>query len=246
VSQRGMSLKDLVNMLCGHACASLLAAVLPREQRTACIDMLLTNAAAAWGPSSNRDSYLLAASNLVNDLDEADRIRFFDSAIDFAASPPPSQADAFNASMSNPLSTMRINDSSDCRPAATFLAGRLATSVDEKRLVRDGALRLIGFGSDDDYRVTKTLQLVRSELGDSIGVLARGSWTLRSLAAILWAESAGLPEDLGRVFSQDRDVRVRRALAKALASADGEHGADAREVLSHDPRWSVRSIHRAP
>jgi len=104
------------------------------------------------------------------------------------------------------------------------------------------ALRLIGFGSDDDYRVTKTLQLVQSELGDSIGLLAQGSWTLRSLAAILWAESSDLPEDLGRSFSQDRDVRVRRALASALASAEHRHGADAREVLSHDPRWSVRSM----
>jgi hypothetical protein len=225
---------------------SLLAAVLPVEHRIACIEMLFTNAGAAWEPSSNRDSYLLAASNLVDDLNEGDRIRFFSSAMDFAASPPPSQADAFNASMSSPLGAMRINDNSDCRPAATFLAGRLANSAEEKRLVRDAALRLIGFGSDDDYRVTKTLQLVQSELGDSIGRLARGSWTLRSLAAILWAESAGLPEDLGRVFSQDRDVRVRRALASASVSADEGHGADVREVLSHDPRWSVRSILRAP
>lgn len=225
---------------------SLLAAVLPLEQRVACINMCLTNAAASWEPSSNRDSYLLAASNLVDDLDEADRIRFFDSAMDFAANPPPSQADAFNASMNNPLGTMRINDSSDWRPAATFLAGRLAKSADEKRLVRDAALRLIGFGSDDDYRVTKTLQLVQSELGDSIGLLARGSWTLRRLAAILWAESVGRPEDLGRAFSQDRDVRVRRALANALVNTHEEHGIDARELLSRDPRWSVRSILRAP
>jgi len=131
------------------------------------------------------------------------------------------------------------------RPAATFLGGRLAKSAEEKRLVRDAALRLIGFGSDDDYRVTKTLQLVESELGDSVGLLAQGSWTLRSLAAILSAESTDLPEDLGCAFSQNRDVRVRRALASALASAEHRHGADAREVPSHDPRWSVRSMLRA-
>ena len=83
--------------------------------------------------------------------------------------------------------------------------------------MRDAALRLIGFGSDDDYRVTKTLQLVQSELGDSIGLLAQGSWTLRSLAAIPWAESNDMPDELGSAFSQDRDVRVRRALARALA-----------------------------
>ena len=59
--------------------------------------------------------------------------------------------------------------------------------------MRDAALRLIGVGSDDDYRVTTALQLIQSELGDSIGLLAQGSWTLRSLAAILWAESTDLP-----------------------------------------------------
>jgi len=45
---------------------------------------------------------------------------------------------------------MRINDRSDCRPAATYLAARLAESPEEKRLVRDAALRLIGVGTDDD------------------------------------------------------------------------------------------------
>ena len=221
---------------------SLLAAVLPVEQRIPCIEMLLANAASPWEPSTNRDSYLIAASNLTDDLDEAHRAQFLNAAMNFAASPPPSQADAFNASMSNPLGAMRIHDRSDCRPAATFLAGRLAESALEKRLVRDAALRLVGVGSDDDYRVTTALQLVQSELGDSIGLLAQGSWTLRSLAAILWAESTDLPDDLGLAFSQDRDVRVRRSLASALANAEHRQDANARDILLHDPRWSVRSI----
>jgi hypothetical protein len=223
---------------------SLLAAVLPIEQRIPCIEMLLTNAASPWEPSSNRDSYLIAASNLTDDLDEEHRTQFLGVAMNFAASPPPSQADAFNASMSSPLGAMRINDRSDSRPAAAFLAGRLAKSAEEKRLVRDTALRLIGVGSDDDYRVTTALQLVQSELGDSIGLLAQGSWTLRSLAAILWAESTNLPDDLGLAFSQDRDVRVRRALASALANAEHRLDSNARDILLRDPRWSVRSILR--
>ena len=106
--------------------------------------------------------------------------------------------------------------------------------------MRDAALRLVGVGSDDDYRVTTALQLVQSELGDSIGLLAQGSWTLRSLAAILWAESTDLPDDLGLAFSQDRDVRVRRSLASALANAEHRQDANARDILLHDPRWSVR------
>jgi hypothetical protein len=134
---------------------SLLAAALPVEQRIPCIEMLWVNAASPWEPSSNRDSYLIAASNLTDDLDDEHRTQFLDAAMNFAASPPPSQADAFNASMSNPLGAMRIHDRSDSRPAATFLAGRLAESAVEKRLVRDAALRLVGVGSDDDYRSAK-------------------------------------------------------------------------------------------
>lgn len=221
---------------------SLLAAVLPVEQRITCIEMLLTNAAAPWEPASNRDSYLIAASNLTEGLGEERRRQFFGAAMGFATSPPHSRADAYNASMSNPLGAMRINDKSDCRPAAAFLAARLATTSEEKRLVRDSALRLIGIGSDDDYRVTTTLQLVHSELGDTIGMLAQGSWTLRSLAAILWTESIDMPDELGRALSQDRDVRVRRALASALANAEHRQDADARDTLFHDPRWSVRSV----
>src|SRR5258708_1343376 len=185
---------------------SLLAAVLPVVQRIPCIEMLLANASSPWEPYSNRDSYLIAASNLADDLDEEHRAQFFGGALNFAASPPQSQADAFNASMSNPLGAMRINDRSDSRPAATFLAGRLAESALEKRLVRDAALRLIGVGSDDDYRVTTALQLVQSELGDSIGLLAQGSWTLPSLPALFWAESPNLPDGLRLPFRHDRHV----------------------------------------
>jgi hypothetical protein len=43
--------------------------------------------------------------------------------------------------------------------------------------------------------------------------------TLRSLAA-LWAESTEMPDDFGKALSQDCDVRVRRALAGALANAE--------------------------
>ena len=115
-----------------------------------------TGRAAPWEGSSNRDDYLLAVSNLVDDLDERYRSDLFDAAMDFATAPPLSRADAMSASMRNPLSAMRINDGSDCRPAASFLAAKLAATPDEKRAVRDVALRLIGVGSDENLRVTQT------------------------------------------------------------------------------------------
>jgi hypothetical protein len=89
--------------------------------------------------------------------------------------------------MRNPLGGMRINDESDSRPAAAFLAPKLANSPDEKQRARDAALRLIGVGTDEDYRVTTALQIVQAELGDSAALLAQGGWTLRSLAATLGA-----------------------------------------------------------
>ena len=221
---------------------SLLARVLSVEERVACIDTLLTNAASPWEPSSNRDSYLIAASNLTKDVDEDVRLRFFNTATQFASDPPPSHADALNASMNNPLGAVRVNDRSDSRPAAVFLAARLAKSVEERRIVRDAALRLIGAGTDDDYRVTKALQLVQSEIGDYIGLLAQGSWPLRSLAAILWAESLHAPVQLGIALSQDRDSRVRVALARAMTAVNRRQDVEVRDILLRDPRWTVRSI----
>ena len=109
-------------------------------------------------------------------------------------------------------------------------------------MVRDAALRLIGVGTDEDYRVTMALQVVRSELGDSVALLAQGGWTLRSLAAILWAQSTDLPEQLGMTLSRDHDVRVRRTLATELRDTDDERSANVRAALKSDPRWSVRSI----
>lgn len=221
---------------------SLLAATLPAADRIGCIEMLLSNAASLWEPSSNRDDYLLAAANLADDLDDEVRRRFLAKALEFATDPPPSEADALNKSMSSPLGAMRVNDGSDCRPAATYLAGRLADSPEEMQTVRDAALSLIGVGTDDDYRVTRTLQLVQSELGDSIGMLAQGSWTLRSLAAILWAESTNMPDKIGIMLSQDGDARVRTALARALSNAEHRQESSVRGLLQRDPRASVRSI----
>lgn len=223
---------------------SLLAAKLSVKKRIACIEMLLSNAASPWEGSSNRDSYLLAASNLVDKLDNKTRRKFFEAALDFASSPPVSNVDAFNASMRNPLGGVRINDRSDSRPAAVFLAARLAKSREEKRKVRDSALQLIGVGSDEDFRITQALQVVQSELSDSTALLAQGGWALRSLASILWAKSPDLPYELGMTLSRDADRRVRRTLAQALRDKTDGRSADIRTVLESDPRWSVRSIAR--
>ena len=229
----------------GAVSDSLLATVLPAEDRAACIEMLMSNARSPYEGAQNRSSYMLAAANLTEGLDEHHGREFFDAALSFAAHPPPSQVDIFNASMRNPLGGMRVNNRSDCRPSATYLAGVLAQTPDDKRVVRDAALRLIGADADDDYRVAKTLLVVQSELGDSAPMLAQGGWPLRSLAAIIWAESIDLPAELGMALSRDTDVRVRRALATAVRVKDDQRIEAVRAVLETDPRWSVRSLLRS-
>ncbi|TDL04463.1 hypothetical protein EUA04_22045 [Mycolicibacterium obuense] len=221
---------------------SLLAASLSEPERISCIEMLFKKAESSWEPATNRDDYLRAASNLVNGIPGDTRRTYFTKALSFASDMPHSKADAFQASMSSPLSAMRVNDGSDCRPAAVYLAGRLADTVEEKQRVRDAALRLVGVGTDEDYRVTKTLQLVQSQLDGSVGLLAQGSWTLKSLAAMLWVESTTLPDEVGIALSRDPDVRVRKALARALSSSPNRADSIARITLAQDPRWSVRTL----
>lgn len=108
--------------------------------------------------------------------------------------------------------------------------------------MRDAALRLIGVGSDEDYRIATALERVGTDLRDSIGFLAQGSWPLRRLAAILWADSADIPDELGTALARDADVRVRIASAHALVKAIHRQDSAARDILLNDPRWSVRSL----
>jgi hypothetical protein len=89
------------------------------------------------------------------------------------------------------------------------------------------------------------LQVVKSELGDSATMLAQQGWALRSLAAILWAQSTNRPKELGMILSRDSDARVRRTFATELRDKDDDRSTNIRAVLEADPRWSVRSIARS-
>ena len=50
------------------------------------------------------------------------------------------------------------------------------------------------------------------------------------------------PDELGMALSMDRDVRVHRALARALWRSDRPGIEEVATALAKDPRWSVRSI----
>jgi hypothetical protein len=225
---------------------SLLARTLPAADRAECMRMLLSNAQSLYEGAGNRNSYLLAAVNLSNDLEGEHYDEFFPIALALAAENPPSEVDDLHTGMRNPLGVFRRSGTTDSRNTAVYLAAVLARTDDDKRAVRDAVIKLIGVvDEDEEYYLTRALQVLRSELGEIVTILAKSGWALRSLAAITWAKSSGLPAELGEELSRDPNVRVRRALAQEILKSNAAHTNSVRTTLESDPRWSVRSILRS-
>lgn len=221
---------------------SLLARSLPPAERAACIDMLLQNARSPFEGTSNRQTYLLAAANLSEGLSAEQREHYLANIVDYAGSPPRSEPDFLNASMTNPLGGMRWEGNLDSRPAAVLSAAFFAESTAEKAQVRDLAVQLIGVAGEHDHYLARALRRIGTGLDDIASLLAQGGWAMRSVAAITWAKFSSLPFELGERLSRDPDPRVRRALAGAIKEYPSSHTEQIRGALQSDPRWSVRSI----
>lgn len=192
--------------------------------------------------SSDRNDYLLAASNIAGALDEAHREKYFAAALRAAISLPPSKHDEEEKQFKHRLGAMRIaNPDHDSRDRAVFLAACLATSVAQRAEVKHQVYALLGAGRDSDYWLTRAFQELGDALKDDLGFLVSQGWGLRSLAGILWPEHGG-QEHIGVRLSGDSDARVRRALAGSLAnSAKKDSQARVREQLAHDCCYSVRN-----
>lgn len=222
----------------GHSHA---AARLPADRRAELIRGQLERARSPYEDPLNRIEYLLAAANLANDLPPDDAL--FELAVAEAAQAGASEPDLLNVGLSHPLGTFRINSRQDSRPAAAFLAARLAATPEQRQKARDAAIRLIGADGDTDYHITRALHVLQDGLERDVPFLAKQSWALRCLAAQTWARTSALPSPLGDILASDPDVRVRRALAQELAkTALDERTADARRQLSTDIRHSVRRL----
>lgn len=221
---------------------SLLARSQPPEQRAVCIAMLLQNARSPFEGSSNRRTYLLAAANLSEGLEAADRRRFFEDIADFIENPPPSEADMVNASMASPLGGMQWGGSLDSRSAGVLAAAYFAHDTGDKNRVRDLAIRLIGVAGDHDSDIANALQVIEADLSEIAPLLAQAGWAMRSIAAIAWARTPDMPSALGGQLSKDPDARIRSTLATAIRDFPSAHSDAVRAVLEVDPRWSVRSI----
>lgn len=177
--------------------------------------------------STDRGCYLLAASNLAPPNDRRRRTALFERAMDLVMAPPPSEADALGAGFSHPLGAVQMKLETDSRAQAAYLAGCLARTKQQKDEVRLAALALIGEPAVSEYWLTRCLQHLGKALAPDVGFLSGQDWALKSLAALLWAETT-VPRPVGYRLARDPDVRVRRALATALA-----------QVIDHDNAGGV-------
>ena len=131
----------------------------------------------------------------------------------------------------------------DSRGQAVLLASVLATNETQRNEVRRLVYALLG--EESDYWPTRALQRLGETVKDDLAFLASQGWAIRSFAARLWAEH-GEPSHLGKRLAADPDVRVRRALARALSQQPETSHFALREQLAVDPAYSVRAALGAP
>ena len=228
----------------GAVYQSMLARQLLPVRRAEIIGAQLERCRSPYEAALNRRDYLLAAANLTNGLPEAQSDELFNAVISMTREATESEIDRADKMLAHPLGAMRVeNNIDDERPAAAFLAARLARTKEQKAAARDTALRLLGATDDGDYWCTRALQVLTDDLPpEIIPALATLGWPLRSLAAIVWAKVGNPGSSLGTALATDPDQRVRRALAGALATVPVSPRTDpVRQQLAVDPRFSVRS-----
>lgn len=224
---------------------SILIASLPVENRKLAITELLDRADDARVSMSDRNDYLLAASNLVEGLDDTTRHNFFLEAMRLVKTVKPSEYDTFTSQFEHKLGTLRVFSANSSTSApALYLAACLADGDDQRIELKQLAYQLLGASDRSDYRVARALQRMGNSIDNDLGFLAGQSWSPRALAAIRWVKHSE-PEHLGQYLASDTDSRVRRALAEALTQVSPTPAhADALEILGEDPAYSVRSVLR--
>jgi hypothetical protein len=189
--------------------------------------------------SSDRGQYLIAAATLAPHITPAKRADYFTTAARLATSPTPSNHDKLNEQFTHRLGAFRMNGTPhDARGQATTLAAALATTDAQRSEARRLAYSLLG--TESDYWPTRALQHLGDTLNDDLVFLASQGWAIRSLAASFWPEH-GQPAHLGARLAADPDVRVRRALARAVSEQSGPTHPAVREQLANDPAHSVRA-----
>lgn len=221
---------------------SILAVGLSAERRADLIRNQIKRCGSRYESVHNRCDYLLAASNLSDQLAQDDIDEIFPAVIAMTSEATISEADESDQMFAHPLGAMRVMNFGDDRPMAALLAANLASTLDQRTQAINAALSLTGTSDDADYWTTKALQILSDDLAaDVLPVLARMNWPQRSLAAITWCRNDESPASLGDSLAGDTDVRVRRAFAEAISARPCNSRTNhARELLTRDVRYSVR------
>ncbi|MDQ2706298.1 MAG: hypothetical protein M3Z25_01040 [Actinomycetota bacterium] len=223
---------------------SQLAWHLSDTDRRRLVAIQLDRAAAPYEPGHNRADYLLAAVNLSHDLDNTDDL--YRRAVAASEDANPSLGDLMVNIGNHPLGTFRTSGAIvDTRPHAVYLASALARNPEQKAEVRARVLSLLGTPRADYYVVRALQKLAPPDLARDVPLLAtQADWAVRSLAALTWATSSPDDPTIGLLLAQDNDVRVRKALASALANTDKTIATTTavEAALRADRHFSVRSF----
>jgi len=216
----------------------LIANMLPKSIDAA-VSQLMVRATDPQVGSSDRGEYMVAATNLVEGLEDAQRQAYFSTAMQLADFPTESEHDELNQRFAHKLGGFRVTGVPlGSRGQALALAASLATNATQRNNVRRAVYSMLG--DNADYWPTIALERLGDTVKDDLAFLGNQGWAIRSLAASLWVEH-GEPPQLGKRLAQDPDVRVRRSLARALArQSQGSHD-DIRDKLGADPAHSVRA-----
>jgi hypothetical protein len=226
---------------------SILVRALPAADRASFAARMLELAEDPDEPGFNRHEFVGAATNVVSDLDEADRPALFEQAMRLARGDfTPSRVDQDLPLSDHPLSRFRYSmDVGTLRPSGLELAARLASTPQDVEAVQEVAVELLRHGDPrNSQQVAVALSwLPREQLSFDRRLLASHPHAgLRALAAIRWAQDPASDPELGLALARDPDPLVRRWLAKALHEEDLAlpEVEPVRQVLQKDPRWSVR------
>lgn len=224
---------------------SLMIQPLPAEKRKLAITELLHRVEDPLVSLSDRNAYLLAASNLVEDLDHTTREGFLSEALRLATMLAPSEYEEFESQFAHKLGSLRVSSRErTTQSKALYLAACLADDDAQRSVIKQQAYLLLGVSDLSDYWVARVLQHLGEALDDDLGFLAGQSWAPRALAAVRWVKHS-VPEHLGLRLAADADPRVRCAFAEALAeTAPTPEHVKVRQLLSEDLAYSVRSFFR--
>ena len=194
-------------------------------------------------PSMNRGQALLAATQLVNEIALDTKGEIFKNAIRFAQGDYDSEfPNPFEIS-NDPLSRFKINlGPHSFRPIGLHCAACCAQTEDEISEVREIAFDLLRQGDKKtSIHIAQALGAIASELTlETVEALSAhpNEW-IRAVAAVAWAEGTH-PPFIGQALVKDSSALVRRSLAMALQ--DRPEHLSVREVLTNDPRRSIRSL----